>query len=113
MAEAQVVAALSPRLAAEGMAPLSGCTPEGLAKEVWENRATWDFAAFAPGLGTRPVLLVTSDDGLAPTAQALAEALRKDGNKRVTEKHFATDHSYSDKRIGLQETVLAWLATLP
>ena len=113
MAEAQVVAALSPRLAAEGMAPLSGCTPEGLAKEVWENRATWDFAAFAPGLGTRPVLLVTSDDGLAPTAQALAEALRKDGNKRVTEEHFATDHSYSDKRIGLQETVLAWLATLP
>jgi uncharacterized protein len=113
MTEAQVVSALAPRLADEGMAPLSGCTPEGLAKEVWENRAEWDFAAFATGLGARPVLLITSDDGLAPTAQALAEALRQAGNKHVTEKHFATDHSYSGKRIGLQETVLAWLATLP
>ncbi len=113
MTEAQVVSMLAPRLAAEGMAPLSGCTPEGLAAEVWVNRAGWDFAAFATGLGLRPVLLVTSDDGLAPTAQALAEALRQGGNKMVTEKHFATDHAYSDKRIGLQETVLAWLATLP
>ncbi len=94
------------------MAPLSGCTPEGLAKEVWMNRAEWDFAALAAGLGVRPVLLITSDDGLAPTAQALAEALRQDGNKHVTEQHFATDHSYSDKRIGLEEAVLAWLATL-
>ena len=57
--------------------------------------------------------LITSDDGLAPTAQALAEALRQGGNKHITEKHFTTDHSYSDKRIGLEETVLAWLATLP
>ena len=61
----------------------------------------------------RPVLLITSEDGLAPTAQALAQALREHGNKNLTEKHFTTDHSYSDKRIGLQEAVLAWLATLP
>lgn len=113
MTEAQVVSKLAPRLAAEGMAPLSGCTPEGLAKEVWANRDAWNFAAFAPGLGMRPVLLITSDDGLAPAAQALAEALKQGGNKQVTERHFTTDHSYSNKRIGLQETVLAWLATLP
>ena len=110
--EAQVVGALSPRLAAEGMAPLSGCNPESLAKEVWVNRAEWDFAALAAGLGVRPVLLITSDDGLAPTAQELAEALRQGGNKHVTEQHFATDHSYSDKRIGLEGAVLAWLATI-
>ncbi len=113
MTEAQVVSKLAPRLADEGMAPLSGCTPEGLAREVWTNRANWDFAAFAAGLGMRPVLLVTSDDGLGPTAQTLAEALEQRGNKQITEKHFATDHAYSDKRIGLQETVLAWLETLP
>ena len=111
--EDQVVARLAPRLAEEGMAPLAGCTPEGLAKEVWINRADWDFAAFAPGLGKRPVLLVSSDDGLAPTAKVLADELRKGGNTLVTEKHFTTDHSYSDHRIGLQATVLAWLATLP
>jgi uncharacterized protein len=111
-AEAQFLSMLAPRLAEEGMAPLAGCTPEGLAKEVWTNRAEFDFAAFAPGLGKRPVLLITSEDGLAPTAQALAGALKQAGNKHVTENHFATDHSYSDRRIGLQQTVLAWLATL-
>jgi pimeloyl-ACP methyl ester carboxylesterase len=111
--EAQVVAKLAPHLVAEGMAPLSGCTADGLATEVWTNRSSWQFAAFAPGLGKRPILIVTSDDGLALTGQALADALKRDGNEHVTERHFATDHSYSDKRIGLEETVLAWLATLP
>ena len=113
MTEAQVVAKLAPRLAEEGMAPLSGCTPEGLATEVWTNRAQWNFPALAPGLGMRPVLIVTSDDGLAPSGQALADALKQAGNKQVAVRHFATDHAYSDKRIGLEETVLAWLATLP
>jgi hypothetical protein len=28
-------------------------------------------------------------------------------------QHFATDHSYSDKRIELSQTVLRWLAGLP
>jgi hypothetical protein len=31
----------------------------------------------------------------------------------VTTRHFATDHTYSDKRIELSQTVLAWLAGLP
>jgi pimeloyl-ACP methyl ester carboxylesterase len=113
MTEAQVVSKLAPRLAEEGMAPLSGCTPEGLAAEVWTNRADWQFSAFAPGLGMRPVLIVTSDDGLGPTGQALADALKQAGNKQVAVRHFTTDHAYSDKRIGLEKTVLAWLATLP
>jgi len=113
MTEAQVVSMLAPRLAEEGMAPLSGCTPEGLAKEVWANRAEWNFTALAAGLGARPVLIVTSDDGLAPPAKALADTLKQAGNKHVTERHFATDHAYSDKRIGLEEAVLAWLASLP
>jgi pimeloyl-ACP methyl ester carboxylesterase len=111
--EAQAVSALAPRLAAEGMAPLSGCTPEGLAGEVYNHRADWNFGKLAAGMGTRPVLIVTSDDGLAPPATALADALRQGGDKRVTEEHFPTDHAYSDKRIGLETAVLAWLATLP
>jgi pimeloyl-ACP methyl ester carboxylesterase len=112
MTEDQAVAMLAPRLAAEGMAPLSGCTPEGLVREVWTHRSDWGFASFASGIGSRPVLLITSDDGLAPTAAILSSALKTAGNTKVTEKHFATDHSYSDKRIALQEAVLAWLATL-
>ena len=68
-----------------------------------------DAALLAP----RPVLLVTSDDGFADQAQTFAKALRQDGDTRLTEKHFDTDHSYSADRIGLTVAVLNWLNTLP
>jgi len=113
VSEERAVSGLASRLAEEGMAPLSGCTAEGLAREVWIHRGEWGFAKFAGGIGIRPVLLITSDDGLAPTAKSLAGALRQNGNKQVTERHFATDHAYSDQRIGLEEAVLVWLAALP
>ncbi len=109
----QAVAAMAPRLEAEGIAPLHGSTAEGLARELIVHRSDWDFEKFAPPIGTRPVLLVTSDDGLADSAHAFAEALRSQGDKQVTETHLATDHSYSGKRIALEEAVLAWLAALP
>lgn len=108
----QAVAKIAPALAAEGLSPLHGCTPEGLAHDMLEHRTEWHFVTFAPLVGPRPVLLITSDDGLANASMAFAEGLRQSGNKHVTEQHFATDHAYSDKRIGLQEAVLAWLATL-
>ena len=41
-------AALAAHFAAEGMAPLAGCTPESLAKEVVANAAAWNV----PALGT-------------------------------------------------------------
>ncbi len=64
-------------------------------------------------LSSRPVLLVTSDDGFAGQAKALANALRQHGDTRITEKHFSTDHSYSANRIGLTIAVLDWLNSLP
>jgi pimeloyl-ACP methyl ester carboxylesterase len=113
VSEDKVVSSLAPHLAAEGMAPLSGCTPEGLAHEIYSHRNDWNFGKLAPGIGSRPILILTSDDGLAPAADALGESLRNAGNKRVTAQHFATDHVYSGQRIALQQAVLTWLATLP
>jgi hypothetical protein len=63
--------------------------------------------------GSRPLLLVTSEDGLAPSNARLAAAVRQQGSTHVTEVHFPTDHSYSDQRIALEATVINWLATLP
>ena len=85
---------------------------------AWPTKSTaiamsWNFGKLAPGIGSRPILILTSDDGLAPAADALGESLRKAGNKRVTDQHFATDHVYSGQRIALQQAVLAWLVTLP
>jgi pimeloyl-ACP methyl ester carboxylesterase len=97
----------------EGMAPLAGCTPEGLARETLANAAQWSFLAKVDSLKSRPVLIVSSDDGLAPGNAAFASALRNAGNDRVTTLHLPTDHSYSDQRGALSTAVLQWLATLP
>jgi uncharacterized protein len=62
------------------MAPLAGCTPEGLAREILSNTALWRFESKAEALKGRPVLIITSNDGLAPANAAFAEALRNAGN---------------------------------
>jgi len=110
--EKEAIARLAAHLAAEGMAPLAGCTPESLAKEVVANAAVWNVPNLAPKLSTRPMLVITSDDGLAPSNDAFVEALRKAGATEITAVHLTTDHSYSDQRIALQKEVLEALEYL-
>jgi arginine/ornithine N-succinyltransferase beta subunit len=83
-------------------------TPESLADDIAAHGKAWDFLANAPGLAQHPLLVVSSDDGLAPGTDALAAAV----GKGVTKVHLATDHSYSDQRIALQSAVVDWLAKL-
>jgi len=99
-------------LADNDILPLAGCTADSLADEMLSHRKQWNFVDYAPIFGARPLLLITSDDGLAAGAQHLAAALRQQGSTHITEVHFPTDHSYSDYRIALQAAVLNWLATL-
>ncbi len=95
-------------LAAEGMAPLAGCTPEGLAAELMAH-PEWILAADEPGLEDKPVLIVTSDDGLAQPASRLADTLSAKGSGQTRYVHLATDHACSDQRIALTETLLGGL----
>jgi uncharacterized protein len=104
--EKEATARLAEHLAAEGMAPLAGCTPESLAKEVIANAAAWNVPNLAPKLANRPMLVITSDDGLAPSNDAFVEALHKAGTTDITTVHLTTDHSYSDQRIALEKAVL-------
>lgn len=108
----EAIAALARHLAADGMAPLAGCTPESLASEIVANAAAWNTINLAPKLATRPVLVVTSDDGLAPSNDAFVAALRKAGAKDIMTVHLSTDHSYSDQRIALEKAVLEALDDL-
>jgi pimeloyl-ACP methyl ester carboxylesterase len=102
-----VIAGLTKGYAAEGMAPLAGCTPEGLARETVAHATDWSFVAKVDSLKTRPALVVTSDDGLTKANDAFASALRKAGDTRVP-----TDHAYSDQRAALSAAIPKWLATL-
>jgi pimeloyl-ACP methyl ester carboxylesterase len=108
---ADAVKDMGAALAKEGMAPLSGCTPEGLATDLADHATAWAFRSMVGALKDRPAFVITSDDGLAPADNAFAAALRKAGDKQVTTLHLPTDHSYSDQRTELSRAVLQWLAT--
>jgi pimeloyl-ACP methyl ester carboxylesterase len=90
---------------------LADTSPERMADELIADAAANNFMNAAPGLARLPLLVLTSDDGLAPGADALAAAVRKAGGQ-VTTAHVATDHSWSDARIALQTQVIGGLQGL-
>lgn len=98
---------------AEDMETLSSTTPEKMADEIIGFFPRLSFnAEVAKGLAGKPVLVLTSDDGLASDAEKLVRAIQADGGKQVTLRHEATDHGWSGKRIALEATVIAWLQGL-
>lgn len=111
--EEAAVKPLAASLAENGLSPLAGCTAESLAREILANRSRWDFVDYAGKIAPRPVLITTSDDGLAASEGALADALRKAGDANVKLVHMSTDHGYSDHRIALETAVIEWLESLP
>lgn len=97
--------------AADNMETLAGVTAESMADEM-ATLGRYSFAAAAPGLARHPLLVVTSDDGLAAAGQGLAADVGKRGGQ-VAQVHLAADHSYNQARIALEAAVLDWLAKLP
>ena len=101
-------------------------TAEEMADELAANTAAFDWSQTARGLALRPLLVLTSDDGLAPGASALVASVRASKTVKVPvvhvgpdtqkltidEVHVATDHSWSDARIRLQTEIIRWLAAL-
>ncbi len=94
---------------ADDMESLSGVTPQSMADEVRANSDRFRFDAAARGLARTPLLVLTSNDGLAPSNDRLVKTLRSLGNSRITQLHQETDHSWSDKRIALETAVIDWL----
>jgi acetyl esterase/lipase len=88
--------------------PLAGTTGEALAREIHDHATTLNFNNLAPQIAPRPVFIITASEGLAPSDHALAEALRKAGDSKVTERHWDTDHSYSGQRAELSTAILEW-----
>jgi len=97
----------------EDASRLAGTTADELMAEAEQNASKWNFSDYAPAMKDRPVLILDSDDGLAPVDQAMAAALRKAGDAQVTEIHMTTDHGYADHRITLEAAVVSWLQNLP
>jgi uncharacterized protein len=98
---------------ADNMESLAGGTAETLADDLLAGAERRRMTSAAPGLVRMPLLVLTSDDGLAPHSDSLVAAIRRLGGTRVSTMHAATDHSWSDRRIALESAVLRWLARLP
>jgi pimeloyl-ACP methyl ester carboxylesterase len=88
--------------------PLAGTNGEALARELRDHQQELNFIDLAPKISPRPVFIITANEGLAPMDHALAEALHKDGDSHVSERHWDTDHSYSDKRAELIQAIWEW-----
>lgn len=99
-------------LAAENSETLAGTSPEMMADELIEGRIANNFLQAAPGLARKSLLVLSSDDGLAPQTDQLIAAVKAQGGKLISTAHVATDHSWSDRRIMLQAQVLTWLESL-
>ncbi len=95
---------------ADDMESLNGVTAESMADEMRSIGKNDKFENHAAGLVHTPLLILTSDDGLAPDAAALVNAIKALGGRDITAMHVATDHSWSDHRIALESAVLDWLA---
>jgi pimeloyl-ACP methyl ester carboxylesterase len=91
---------------------LSGSTPQSLMDEIKKDSARLNYLSDAVVLKDRPVLVLEADDGNARQNHEMVEALRKEGNQRVSEKHLATDHVFSDQRIAFQSVIIEWLQSL-
>ncbi|HLK18227.1 MAG TPA: alpha/beta fold hydrolase [Bryobacteraceae bacterium] len=97
---------------ADDMESLAGVTAESMAREVQERSKEFVWDRTAAGLALLPLLVISSDDGLAPATDALVKSIEAAGGKKVTAIHMETDHSYSDHRIALESAVIGWLDKL-
>jgi uncharacterized protein len=100
------------QLAAANAETLADTSPEAMADELIAGRDAFDFMAAAPGLARKPLLVLSSNDGLAPQTDGLIAAVRAQGGTRITSYHAATDHGWSDHRVDLAAQVIRWLQTL-
>ena len=91
------------------MESLTGVTAGSMANELRDNAKAFSMENTAAGLAQIPLLALTADDGLAPDATALVNANAAKGGRRAVIKHFATDHSWSDRRITLESEIVNWL----
>ena len=91
---------------------LVGADAESLVREVERAGDGWGLTKLATRLAARPLLTVWADRGIPDSNKALADAIQAAGAKQLTATHFPTDHPFSDHRIALSRTVVAWLETL-
>ena len=91
--------------------PVRGASAAELFAEAEQHVKDWDYVQWSEALRQLPVLLVEADDQNLADMEALGVALQQK-NSALTRVAIHSDHSFSDSRIALQETVVKWLEGL-
>lgn len=91
-------------------ASYTNASVDSLVDDARAHAVDWNWNQRAALLAPRPVLILTSDDGLAKTGEAAAIAIRTAGKTMPTVIHMTTDHSFNDHRVSLAAAVTDWLA---
>lgn len=97
------------KMMSENMETLAGTSPQALSDELGAHTADYDFTGTARALANKPLLVLTSEDGLAGHVAPLVAAIRKAGGTKVQTGHVVTDHSWSDHRVDLEARVIRFL----
>jgi acetyl esterase/lipase len=96
---------------AADMESLADTSAERMADELIAKTASFDWTPRVSSLARTPLLVLSSDDGLAPETDKLIVAAKAAGGTVAT-VHAATDHGWSDNRIRLETEILRWLEPL-
>jgi len=96
---------------AGAVASCSRASAAELFAEAEQHVKDWDYVQWSEALRQLPVLLVEADDQNLADMEALGVALQQK-NSALTRVAIHSDHSFSDSRIALQETVVKWLEGL-
>jgi diadenosine tetraphosphate (Ap4A) HIT family hydrolase/pimeloyl-ACP methyl ester carboxylesterase len=89
--------------------PLSGTSESALMEEILRAPPALDLIALTPAIANRPLLVLGAERAGAPTAKAVADAAKAAGATHTELVIMPTDHSFSDRRLALAETVINWL----
>ena len=90
---------------------LAGTSEAAVADEIAGHAKDWELLDWAPQLTRAPMLVIGAAKAGGAKNHALGEAVARAGGK-VTNLTMDTDHSFSDRRIGLASTLVAWLDKL-
>ena len=94
----------------DGLADVTG---DSMAAELAPHAQDWSFAAVAPRLVNRRLLVLYSNDFVKTHSEALIAALRAAGGTQFLAAYQDTDHSWSDKRLVLESLAINYLQSLP
>ncbi len=92
---------------------LMGVTGESMADELIAHADAWSFAALAPKLAGRRLLILYSHDFVESHSAGLIASIKASGAAAPASADVVTDHSWSDHRIELETRVIDWLRGLP